>query len=463
MKESETLDLSSEMEYSNKIHHSYALGGFLDNFITAAFAIRVFGFYEDEVLLPIILVSTAVILYGIWNMFNDTIAGYLSDKRTRFTKRWGRRFPWFAIAVIPYSIVYLLIFTVPPGGDIVTFIWLLVMICLFDFFYSFWFTNWVSIFPDKFRSEKERTKIGGLSTLWGQLGIALGMLIPPIIIIYGNRETYIISAVILMIIGIISAIFIFPGMRENEELREKAMQIDPDVNDESFFQTLKFSLKQKNFVVYVYTYFAQMVLFSLVLSSLYYWVRYILVLEADAEMYISAAFLIGSLISVPIWVKLGRKYGNRKIYMYGALLISLSCVPLFFISDLTFSLVGTAFMGFALGSIWTLMYPTFSDVIDEIVVKTGNRKEGIYTGIRTFFGRSSNIIVALTIAIVHVATFYVPGAEFQEPLAQWGIRIIMALVPMTFYFVSFLLMWKVYDLTPEKVGKIRGELKEMGL
>ena len=105
------------------------------------------------------------------------------------------------------------------------------------------------------------------------------------------------------------------------------------------------------------------------------------------------------------------------------------------------------------------MYPTFSDVIDEIVVKTGKRNEGIYTGIRTFFGRASNIIGALTIAIVHIATNYVPSAATQEPLAQFGIRIIMALIPMIFYFLAFILMWKVYDLTPEKVKKIQEELK----
>ena len=246
-------------------------------------------------------------------------------------------------------------------------------------------------------------------------------------------------------------------------INSKALKIEEMGKDESFFQILKFSFKQKNFMIYVFTYLAQMVLFSLVLSSVYYWVRYILVLGADAEMYISAAFLLGSLISVPIWVKLGRKYGNRLVYMYGALLVSLSCLPMFFITDLPLTMAGTAFMGFSLGSLWTLMYPTFSDVIDEIVVKTGRRNEGIYTGIRTFFGRASNIIGALTIAIVHIGTMYVPGAATQEPLAQFGIRLIIALVPMIFYFIAFLLMWKFYDLTPDKVKNNREEVKSKGL
>lgn len=109
------------------------------------------------------------------------------------------------------------------------------------------------------------------------------------------------------------------------------------------------------------------------------------------------------------------------------------------------------------------MYPCFSDVIDEIVVKTGKRQEGIYTGIRTFFGRLSIVVQAISIAVVHEITSFIPGAEIQTDLALWGIRVILALIPMIFYIVAFFFMWKVYDLTPEKVQKIQVQLKELNL
>ena len=149
------------MKYSSKMHLSYGLGGFLDNFFTGAFAVRVINFFEKEISLDIAYVSLAFILYGIWNMFNDPLAGYFSDKNYRFTSRWGRRFPWFVISAIPYSIVYLFIFTVPSQEVLASFFWLLAMICLFDLFYSFWMIhlkfpffsyNWNPSFPSRLRA-----------------------------------------------------------------------------------------------------------------------------------------------------------------------------------------------------------------------------------------------------------------------------------------------------------------------
>jgi Na+/melibiose symporter-like transporter len=44
-----------------------------------------------------------------------------------------------------------------------------------------------------------------------------------------------------------------------------------------------------------------------------------------------------------------------------------------------------------------------------------------------------------------------------------GIRVIMGLIPMFFYLASFVLMWKIYDLKPEKVQRIQMQLKEREL
>jgi len=451
------------MKYSLKIHVSYGLGGFLDNFFTGAFAVRVINFFETEIYLGVAYVSLAFILYGIWNMFNDPLAGYFSDKTYGFTGRWGRRFPWFVVSAIPFTFAYLFIFTVPNQETTTAFLWLLFTICLFDLFYSFWMTNWLALFPDKFRTDLERTRVGGFSTFFGQLGLALGMLIPPLFITYKNLDSYVLSAMVVVVIGLSSAFFMLPGMREDKELRERNMKITKEAFHEPYFQTLKFSLKQKNFMIYVFVYLSQMVLFMLMLGSVPYWVQYILRMEADVEIFISGAFLVGSIISVPFWVKLGRKLGNRTAYIIGTGIAAVSFVPLMFVSTLEVTLIGTIFLGFAMGALWTLMYPCFSDVIDEIVVKTGTRKEGIFTGIRTFFGRASNIIGAIVIAIVHIATGFAAGASTQTPLAQFGIRVIMALVPMCFYVVSCVLMWKVYDLTPLRLHTIQAQLIEKNL
>ncbi len=450
-----------EVKYTSKIHLSYSLGSFLDNFIATAFVIRVIGFYETEVFLPVALISLAYIFYGIFNAINDPLIGYFSDRNTRFTNRWGRRFPWFAAAVIPSAIIYLFIFTVPSTGTLSLFFWLLFTICLYDLFYSIWGINWLALFPDKFRSHKERTKVGGLVTLCGLIGMAFGMVLPPLFIEYGNVSSYVLSAFVVIMISIVAAFLIFPGMREDKEMIERALrQKEKRV---SFFKTLKYGVKVKNFSVYLYVYLSISLIYMLTLGSLYYWVRYLLRMEAEVETYISAGFLLASVVSVPFWVYLARKFGNRKVYMFGALLTTICYIPLLIISGLIAAIICAAILSFAISSMLTLLYPFFSDVIDDLVVKTGNRQEGVYTGIRTFFGRLSFIIGAIVIAIVHILTDFDPQVEVQTELALWGIRIIMALIPMIFCFVAFLLLWRANDLTLEKVANIKIKLKEMNL
>lgn len=443
---------------------SYGLGGFFDNIYSAAFSVRVIAFYEDEVLLPILLVSIAFVLYGVWNMFNDPLLGHLSDRKNRFTQKYGRRFPWFVASAIPFTFIYLFIFTVPFNDTILIFIWLLITICLYDFLYSIWDTNWLALFPEKFRSVKERAKVGGITTVLGLVGMTAGMLIPPLFIVYGDRESYIISAMVVVIIGLLVALLMIPGMRETEEMKQKLLLAEEKQGeDENFFQYLKIGLKQKNLLVYFFLYITMMVLFTLILGSLPYLVRYILKMPADTEIYISAAFLIGSVSSVPVWVYLSLKLGNRKVYMIGFLFVVIALIPLLFVSTLSAVLLSILVLGFAVGAVYTLVYPVFSDVIDEIVVQTGKRNEGIFTGLRTFFGRTANIIAAIVFVIVHELTFYQPGAESQAPLALWGIRVILALVPMVFFLLSFILLWKVYDLTPLKVKENQEELIKINL
>jgi len=209
---------SDKAKYSSKIHLSYSLGSFFDQFFVSSFTVRVIYYYENELFLSIILIGIAFILYGFWNMINDPLIGWFSDKGTRFTKRWGRRFPWFLVGAFTLNIVYIFVYIVPFTNQIGMFIWLLVIICIYELCYSLWQVSWLSLYPDKFRSQNERTKIGALTTIFMQIGIVVGIIIPPLFISYGNIESYIIAAMVVAIIGFIVVFFMIPGMKEDEYL-----------------------------------------------------------------------------------------------------------------------------------------------------------------------------------------------------------------------------------------------------
>lgn len=104
--------------------------------------------------------------------------GILTNRPFKFTKKLGRRFPWILIGGVPYVLSYIFIFTPPAvdpnSGALIIFTYLVISTYLFDTFNS--------IFPDKFRSAKERRVATGIQTPIGILGVAMGTLIPPLLI-----------------------------------------------------------------------------------------------------------------------------------------------------------------------------------------------------------------------------------------------------------------------------------------
>jgi GPH family glycoside/pentoside/hexuronide:cation symporter len=463
---------SSETQSSTGIQLSYTIGNFLITFLGVVFDTRTFIFYETEVGLPVLFILLSFIIYGIWNMVNDPLIGFLSDKPNRLWKRWGRRFPWIFIGAIFYCIFFLLLFT-PPDVDpakniLIIFLWLTIITCLVDFFLSIWNTNFLAQAPDRFRSQNERTKVGGFGTILGLLGVAIGVLIPPFFITYGNKQSYFNAALIIMIIGLICVILMIPGIRENQTMIDRALQLaneeEKKEKKESFWKVLRYALKKRNFMAFVIAYTCWQILVVIMVASIPYLNQYILKQPASSEVFLTAGVLIGSLVSVPLWVILARKKGNRLTFFIGFIVTAAAAIPLLFVSDVIGAFISTLLVGVGIGATYAISLAMLSDVLDEIVVERKKREEGVFLGIRTFFTRLSYISQAIIFTTVHIATGFnpIPGAP-QTNLAVWGIRIHTALIPIIIILIGGILFWKYCDLFPEKVGDIRAKLKELQL
>ncbi|MFW9901480.1 MAG: MFS transporter, partial [Candidatus Thorarchaeota archaeon] len=213
------LNDSNTVQYPLKIHISYSLGSFFDDFLATALSFMVFKFYETEVFLQVSFITAAIIIYGIWNMFNDPLAGYLSNRNIKYMRKFGKRFTWFLITGIPCSIMFTLIFLPPMSNDLSTFFWLIIILCILDALFSFMIISYQSIYPDKFRTQKERTKVGGVQILLSLFGLTLGTLLPTLIITTGspgtNIESYVIVGAIVTITCIIICLLMIYGMRED--------------------------------------------------------------------------------------------------------------------------------------------------------------------------------------------------------------------------------------------------------
>ena len=457
-----------EIHYSKTNMVSYGFGNLVGQFIEAVVMILVFFFYEAEIGLSSILTALGFIIFALWNALNDPILGYITDRPTRLTRKWGRRFPWIIISFFPWVIAFVLIFS-PPNVNAqefpwILFGWLVITTCFFDTFWSIFIVNILSLFPEKFRDHSERLTASGINVFVGFFGVIFGFLLPPMLIIYGKSETYATTALICVVISVIGFILMIPGIREDKTSIERYLAKYEVQEKDRFLPTLKQAFKQKNFLAIIIFYLCFMSLTMLIMASFLYYVRYVLQAEAIAATLIMGMLLIGGIISVPFWLKYTQKTkDNKKTSIIGATIMIIFAIPLTLFSDLTIVLITVLLFGIGLGGYWAMMVPVYSDVIDESVTLTGKRREGLYGGFRFFFGRIAMVIQALTFAIVHELTGFVEGAPIQSSIANIGISLHTGLIPAIFMAIGTIVFWRLYDITPEKSAKIKAKLNELGL
>jgi GPH family glycoside/pentoside/hexuronide:cation symporter len=447
----------------------YGFGNFFNEFFTMAFGSFAFFFYESEIGLNVWLTGTAFIIFALWNAFNDPLVGYLTNRPFKFTKKWGRRFPWILIGGVPYVASYMLIYA-PPTADpannaLILFLWLVFTTCLFDFFASIYWVNFSSLFPDKFRSVEERRTASGLQIPIGILGVALGAIVPPLIIQDRNLQSYFFAAFVAFIIGLTALLLSIPGIREDPKTIERYLEKEKSRKDKSnFLDSFKEVMIQRSFIAFVMLYTFYQAVITLMTASIPYAVRYLLGMPTSAATLIFAGFLIGALISIPIWIYFVKKSDSNKLVIFtAAILLGIFTSPMIFIRDYIAMILAMIVWGTALGGFWVMIAPTLGDVIDNSVVKTGKREEGIITGLQRFFGRLAIVIQALSFAIAHSLTGFVEGSDTQTELAKWGIHIHLAIIPISCILLGAVLFWIFYNLTPEKVKDNQQKIVDMEL
>ncbi len=472
-----------EVRHSKLNMASYGSGSAAREFLNMAFTGTVFFYYEAVVGLEVWVIFLATFLFALYNMVNDPFIGYLTNRPFKFTKKYGRRFPWLLLGGIPLCASYIIVFmppvTDPTSGAWFLFAWMLLTMCLFDTFHSLFFVNFMALFPEKHRSNKERRVASGIYIPIGVIGVALGALVPPLVFKYPGTaapdivlQSFIVQGVVIALIGLIGMLLAIPGFREDKDLVGKYLETyEKNPERESFFKSLVIALKQKSFLVYMVIYTLYQCLVVTMQNSLNYEVGYVIEKVPGISVnlmatLIFASFLVGVIVSSPVWVKYSHKVNNnKKIMLISAIGLGVFALPLLFVTNY-WAVIAVMFLwGIFLGGFWVMIFPVMSDVIDESVVITGRREEGVYSGFSQFFARIGIIAQTITFAIVHTLTGFIEGGDpsIQPPEALVGIQIHLGLIPAIFIFIGAFFFWKYYDLTPEKIDATQVKLGELGL
>ena len=243
---------------SKKKMAAFSMGPFMDTTFQIAYNFLVLYYFEVELGLAAALVALSGVIFAVWNMINDPLLGYLTDRPMRWSKKYGMRAPWILIAGIGVIISFYFIFAV-PDFDAKTNPWplfwyMVIVTCVFDTFYTIFTTHYYGGFANIFRTQDERRKGSTIALLIGFMGqMSCVALIIPMTIIYGDPSSYIRFAMVTCIILTICLIIFIPGMYENEFVKNRYLQIYEFLESQKlpYFQFVKTALKSKNFMIFL--------------------------------------------------------------------------------------------------------------------------------------------------------------------------------------------------------------------
>ncbi len=451
--------------YSFKRGARFATGQIADQAAYQTFTFLVFTFYFAVIKLDIILITIGFIIWAIWNSLNDPLLGYLSD---RTHTRLGRRLPYIMIAIIPLGIIMFLLFTPPLPIGVANqsgnFAYFLIIIILFEFFYTMYALNATSLFPETFLSNEDRIKANNVRQVFLILGLFIAFILPGVFIdkytlssekTVGEYQLFgIVVAIIIIVIGVI---FIKVTPREKVEFKEDYK------NAPRFFNSIKLCVKSKSFRWYIPAEVANWFVYGILPTLVPLYAKAVLGME-DAFMVsllLASTFLSSAIFITILWKPVVRKLGNRKAWMVSMTTWILTLLPLMFLGEnmVAIAMIVFFFIGLGLSGSLYIIDLIVSDIIDEDEVKTGTRREAGYYGVNAFFLRLAVIIVFLSIGPVFIiAEWDVIGTITPE--IQLGLRVLMFVYPAVALVIAILAIYK-YPLHGARLLEVKAKLQEI--
>jgi len=456
--------------------YGYGFGYIIVNYLLLYGLSSMDFFYRNVIGLSAELILIAMIIFALWNMINDPLLGFFTDRPMKWTKKRGLRAPWVVIMTAPMLIFFILIWTAPvaTGDGMNSLIYMLVIVSLFDSFFSIYNGHLYGGYTNQFPSKFERRKSFMLMTVMLFITLIVLQVVQSLILEAGEieQQPYITNSIVMVII---LAIFTVPtikfGIGESEEMKSMFIEKYESADKASFMEVVKTALKTKNFRISLLGYTVQVTATTLWNAAQLYFFNDVYGIGIGAQRIPLLLSILAAVASIPFWSNFTRKGNFKRTYWVAFLLHGITYLPFMAMLAIpygsgTLTIMHTVFLFinniFFAGEV-TMLMPVAADTYDEVAIKLGKRADATFVGIRSFFFRIAFLVQALVFFIVLTSTGYVPAALTQSEPVKVGIMVMGALIPSILFIVMSQIFRKYYTLEgKEKDDMIKG-LKEAGL
>ncbi len=433
-------------------------------------------FLTDVVGLDARLASVAALLGIVWDAINDPIVGTLSD---RLHTRWGRRRPFLLFFTIPFGLCFLLLWWAPPWeSQVARMITVMLAFMISDTFQTLVTVPFYALMPEVAPEYDQRTSLAGYRMVFNLLASLVTAVTAPMIVKSGLSAGLTLQQGYLTVSALFGGLSILPFLLIFFFIREKSVQ--PAAEDAppepSFLQVARTAWRNKPFRFATALYMLNWITFDLVALMLPFYLTYWMAsgnLVASVPLFgdkialesvVLGLLLITAVVAVPFWTWLSIRLDKRSAYILGmGFWVAVQLLIFSLQPGQVDRIILLAFLaGISVSTAHVLPDAIFPDVIEWDELRTGQRHEGIYYGVKNFVRKLTGALATfLALQTLGWFGYQTPPAgvtQFMQPaVTQSAIRIMTGPVGALLLLSSIAVAW-FYPLTRERHTRIRAAL-----
>jgi GPH family glycoside/pentoside/hexuronide:cation symporter len=418
---------------STKIFYLFGDIGISTCLSTVAFFLLFF--YADVAKVDPALVGTALLVSKLWDAVSDPMAGWLSD---RTKSRFGRRKVYLYFGAIPLGVSFALLWNYPQGLTYtLTAVWLVATFLLYFTFITVTSMPYYAMTPELTRDYDERTNLTTFRMIGGTVGYMAGAAFPPFIagLFITAKIGWGMMGVMFGAFAALCLLITAFGVKRREELEGMPSELPAFKSIITCFKNRPF-----NFLIIqgLFTGFA----FMLVMSYMAFFLTYQLDMRDKIPLVMTLLLVtIGAFLFFWKWVT--DKWAKGPTYALGLFIAFGATALSFFLprggSNWIYAIVFVA--GFGFSAQWVLPWSIVPDVVEHDELMTGERREGVYYGVRGLMGKVSDALGLFVGGWVLKLFAFVPDVP-QSETALLGIRLFFGPIPTLLAYLSLpLLIW----------------------
>ncbi len=442
--------LRDRLNLSTKIF--YLFGDIGISICLATVAFFILFFYADVARVDPGIVGTALLLGKIWDAVNDPLFGWISD---RTKSKYGRRKIYLYYGSIPLGVTFALLWAIPEGlSDALIVLWIFFTFLLYYTFITVVSVSYYAMTPELTRDYDERTSLTTFRMIGGTIGYMAGAAFPPFIagLFVTEKIGWSMMGAMFGFFTILCLYITAFGVKQRKELEGPPSELPA-------LKSILICFKNRPYVYLIVQGMMTAVSFMLVMSYMAFFLTYQMKMK-DKIPLVMTLLLVTIGVFLFLWKWITDRWAKGPTYALGLFIAFSATASSFFLpqGESVWIYVIVFVAGFGFSAQWVLPWSIIPDVVEYDELMTGERREGMYYGVKGFMGKLSDALGLFIGGWVLKIFGYVPDVE-QTVQALLGIRLFFGPIPALLTLISLpLLIW--FPINRKTHAEILARLEE---